>query len=107
MSKITHVNNENFNEIISNTNLKIIYFWAPWCGPCKGFAPIYEAVSEKLHGKVDFVKINVDECDLAAREFNIRSIPTLIIHADKSVLDSTVGALSEEDLSKFIEAQIL
>ena len=92
---------DNFQEAITSNDVVIVDFWAPWCGPCKSFAPIYESVSEKHEGIV-FAKINTeDEQDLAA-SFQIRSIPTLMIMREQIVIFSQAGMLPESALEEII-----
>ena len=107
MSNLKQVNDKNFEEIIlDNSNkTKVIYFGAPWCGPCKTYGPTFldMADSGEFNSDVDFIKINVDECEKSQDKFKIRSIPTTIIYRNDSVLSSDVGALSKEDLSQLIK----
>ena len=76
--------------------------WAPWCGPCRGFAPIFEASSEK-HADVVFAKVNTDQEQELAQHFSIRSIPTLMLFREKVVLFSQAGALPASALDSVIE----
>jgi thioredoxin 1 len=95
------ITNDTFEETITNNDIVMIDFWAPWCGPCKSFAPIYEAISEK-HEDVVFAKVNTeDEQDLAG-SFQIRSIPTLMIMREKIVIFSQAGMLPEPALEEII-----
>src|SRR5262245_43309757 len=73
---------ENFEETVTDNPMVIIDFWAPWCGPCKGFAPVYEKASE-AHADVVFAKVNTDEQQELAGAFGIRSIPTLMVFREK------------------------
>ncbi len=91
MSTVT-ITKENFDETISNNGMVILDFWASWCGPCKSFAPVFEATSEK-HPDVVFAKINTEEQQELAASFQIRSIPTLMIFRDKIIIFSQPGAL--------------
>jgi len=97
----TELNKSNFEAEVANSDMAVIDFWAEWCGPCKSFAPTFEAVSE-LFPNVLFGKVNSEiEQDLAVH-FNIRSIPTLIIIRENVMLFSEAGALSKEDLTNVI-----
>ena len=93
---------ENFNDVINNNEFVIVDFWAPWCGPCKGFAPVYEELSEKYPDLV-FAKINTEEEQQLAGEFQIRSIPTLMIFREQIILFSQPGALQGSQLEQVIE----
>ena len=92
---------ENFEETINKNPMVIIDFWAPWCGPCKGFAPVYEKAAE-THPDVVFAKVNTDEQQEIAGSFNIRSIPTLVIFREKVILFQQPGALPGSALEQVI-----
>ena len=92
---------ENFEEVVTKNDMVIVDFWAPWCGPCKGFAPIYDAASEK-YADVVFAKVNTDEEQELAQHFSIRSIPTLMMFREKVILFSQAGALPAAGLDSII-----
>lgn len=91
----------NFEEFVTKNDIVIVDFWAPWCGPCKGFAPIFEAASEK-YGDVVFAKVNTDDEQELAGAFGIRSIPTLMVFREKVILFSQPGALPAQGLDSVI-----
>ena len=92
---------DNFEKVISESPMVIVDFWAPWCGPCRGFAPIYEQAAEG-HADVVFGKINTDQEQELAGAFNIRSIPTLMVFREKVVLFQQAGALPASALEQVI-----
>jgi thioredoxin 1 len=92
---------DSFNDAITENDIVIVDFWAPWCGPCRSFAPTFEKVSDK-HTDILFAKVNTeDEQDLAAH-FQIRSIPTLMIFREQVVLFAQPGMLGESQLEEVI-----
>jgi thioredoxin 1 len=96
------VTQENLHQIVSENNLVIVDFWAPWCGPCRSFAPAYEAASEK-YPDVVFAKVNTEEQQALAGYFQIRSIPTLMIFREKIIIFAQPGALPASALDQVIE----
>ena len=90
-----------FEETLKKNEIVIIDFWADWCGPCKSFAPTYEAVSEK-HDDIVFGKINTETEQELGSHFQIRSIPTLMIFREEVVLFSQAGMLNTEQLEDVI-----
>ncbi|BAP55769.1 thioredoxin [Thioploca ingrica] len=92
----------NFEDTISNNGLVLIDFWAPWCGPCRSFAPIYEQVSQK-YPSVLFAKVNTDQEQALAGNFNIRSIPTLMIFREQIIIFSQAGSLPVSALEEVIK----
>jgi thioredoxin len=96
------VTQENFNQVVNGNSMVIVDFWAPWCGPCRSFAPAYEAASEK-HPDVVFAKVNTEEQQALAGYFQIRSIPTLMVFRDKIIIFAQPGALPAAALEQVIE----
>ena len=89
---IAHITNQNFKEEVLQSDLPVLVdFWAPWCGPCRMLAPVLEELEGELSGKVKVAKVNVDEeMDLAA-QFQVASIPTLILFRNGQAVQRTVG----------------
>lgn len=99
---VVELNKDNFEDTINNNSFVIIDFWAPWCGPCKSFAPTYEKVSEDFPDVV-FSKINTEDEQEIAAHFQIRSIPTLMIFRDQIIIYSEAGALPEGSFRQLVE----
>lgn len=98
---VVELTKDNFEEVVTNNAFVIVDFWAPWCGPCRSFAPTYEKVSED-HPDVVFAKVNTEEEQDIAGHFQIRSIPTLMIFRDKIIIFSEAGALPESGFRELV-----
>lgn len=93
---------DNFEQIVTSNPFVVVDFWAPWCGPCRSFAPVYEDVSER-YPDIVFAKVNTEEQQELAGHFQIRSIPTLMLFREQVILYSQPGALPANQLEDLIQ----
>ena len=104
---IKHVSDASFEADVLKAQAPVLVdFWAEWCGPCKMIAPILDEVAGAYNGKLQVAKMNVDENRDVPAKFGIRGIPTLMLFKDGQLAATKVGALSETQLTAFIDASI-
>lgn len=96
-----NVTQADFSDLIHQNAFVMVDFWAPWCGPCRAFAPIYEQISEQ-HPDVVFAKVNTEEEQALAGAFQVRSIPTLMIFRDQILIYSQPGSLPASALEELL-----
>ena len=98
---VVELTKENFEQVITSSATVVVDYWAPWCGPCRGFAPVFERVAE-ANPDVVFAKVNTDDEQEIASHFQIRSIPTLMVFRDQIIVFSQPGALPQNALEKVV-----
>jgi thioredoxin 1 len=99
---VVELTKENFEEVVTSNSTVIVDYWAPWCGPCRGFAPVFEKVAEK-NPDIVFAKVNTDDEQEIASHFQIRSIPTLMVFRDQIIVFSQPGALPQGAFEQVVE----
>jgi len=104
MAKVA--SNTNFSQLLESDKLVVVDFWATWCGPCRMLSPILDEVEEEMAGKIEVVKVNVDDADEVAAQYRIMSIPTLLFFKNGQVVDKTVGAMPKNVLTDKINANL-
>ena len=100
-------NSQQFEQqVLNSANPVFVDFWAEWCGPCRSVSPIVEELSGEYDGKVDFVKINVDENGELAQKYNVFSIPTLAIFKNGEIVSQKVGSSTKESFKTMIDGAL-
>src|ERR1700722_2839864 len=106
--KISNLTAETFKSAVasSTTTPLLVDFWAPWCGPCKAIAPILEELATELDGKLKIAKVNIDDNNEIAAEYNVRAIPTMLVFKGGQLVDQIVGMLPKAALRTKLAPQL-
>lgn len=97
------ITKENFEEVVLKNQLPVLVdFWATWCGPCKMIGPLLEELSEEMTGKVVIGKVNVDKQPELAMQFQVMSIPTLLVFKNGEVVNKRIGFMPKEKIAEMI-----
>jgi thioredoxin 1 len=98
---VVELTKENFEQVVTGSPTVLVDYWAPWCGPCRSFAPVFEKVAER-HPDIVFAKVNTEAEPEIAAHFQIRSIPTLMIFKESVIIFAQPGALPEGALEQVV-----
>ncbi len=102
-----HLDAKNFDQEVLKSDLPVLVdFWAEWCGPCRAIAPIIEELALELQGKMKVAKVNVDEAQDLAGNYNVMSIPTLLIFKNGQPVEQVVGAMPKPQLMAKIQPHL-
>lgn len=101
------ITDDNFTSTIEGAEgLAVVDFWATWCGPCRMVGPIVEQLADEYAGQVTVGKLDVDNNQRTAAQFNVRSIPTILFFKDGKVVDTVIGAVPKPALDKKIKEHL-
>lgn len=104
---IKHTSDNAFDQdVLKSDEPVLVDYWAEWCGPCKMIAPILDEVSKDYGGRLQVVKVNVDENQSVAAKYGIRGIPTLMLFKNGAQVATKVGALSKSQLKLFLDSHL-
>ena len=104
---IKHVTDDSFDsDVLKSDKPVLVDYWAEWCGPCKQIAPILDEMSKSYEGRVQIVKMNVDENSAIPAKFGIRGIPTLMLFNGGELAATKVGALPKSQLTAFLDGHL-
>jgi len=107
MSSAAAVTDASFEQDVLKSDVPVLVdFWAPWCGPCKAMAPAFERAALTMESRVRFAKLNTDEEQSIAQQFDIRSIPTMILFRDGQEVARHSGALMGADIERWVAQQL-
>lgn len=102
MSILTITKDNFVPEVMQSDKPVLIDFWASWCGPCKMVSPVVDQIAEETEGKIIVGKVNIDEEPELASNFNVMSIPTLLVIKDGKVINTSVGAKPKQEILKML-----
>ena len=105
-ANVVEVTDQNFQEVTGGAGLSMVDFWAVWCGPCRIVAPIVEQLADEYVGKVTVGKLDVDNNQRTATQFNVRSIPTILFFKEGKVVDQVIGAVPRAALESKIKQHL-
>lgn len=105
--KLIDVDDANFeSSVLQSKLLVVVDFWAPWCGPCKAVSPIIEKMAAAHEGKVQFVKMNIDNNSGTAQQYGIKSVPTIMFFKDGQMVDKLVGMVTAAKLEESLQGAL-
>ena len=107
MSNALDINDGNFEaEVVNSSELTIVDFWAPWCGPCRKLGPVLDEIAQDFEGKIKIVKLNTDENLKTAKEYSVSGLPTLLIFKEGKPVERLVGLMPKTSIITYIEKHL-
>ncbi|MCH3971603.1 MAG: thioredoxin [Oscillospiraceae bacterium] len=104
MANVIHADENSFDQILKDNSIVLCDFWATWCGPCRMLGPIIEQLAEEYDGRVTVMKVDIDQNQQLAEQYNVMSVPTVYLFENGEQVDSKVGAFPIDDYRKMLNS---